>query len=500
MGLWPSGASGARSKRSCAVAQLHSRPTRPAYVSEWVAHHLDTSDTPQARADPYHGAVIARMRSVWEALNSSYWFVPALLGVGALGLSLFTLWLDQRLSDQWLVGLDLHYLPVIQSQGARAILTTVASSMITVAGVVFSLTLLVLTQAARQFGPRLLVNFMHDRTNQVVLGVFVATFAYALSVLRVVTDGDSDAGLEAFVPQLSLLIALFLTLVTVAVLVYFFHHIAQSVRVTHVLADVDETLMRRLRALAPFAADDDADAVEAAALHERFGDDFGVLRSRRGGYLQEVDSAALVELAAEHDAVIRVRPVVGSFVMRDTPLADVHPTRATDALADGVDVAMSLGEDRSLTQDLGFLFDELLEIALRALSASTNDPFTVRSCIDRIGQGLLQLDRRRLPAQVRHDDDGVARAFVPMQRKGLLARNLLAELRRRGRDRFLVTEHLVTMLTTLRREAGDPAILAAVEEELEATLDAAATTLAERDHARLRAIAARTDADAATFS
>ena len=441
--------------------------------------------------------MIARLHGVLAKLNSSYWFVPALLGVGALGLSLITITIDVNLSDRWLVELGVVYLPAMQSEGARAVLTTVASSMITVAGVVFSLTLLVLTQASRQFGPRLLVNFMHDRTNQVVLGVFVATFVYALSVLRVVTD-DGEAGFEAFVPQLSLLIALLFTLATVAMLVYFFHHIAESVRVTHVLADIDRALKQRLQSLPE--RDEDPDGSEAAAIHARFREDAGALTARRGGYLQEVDAATLAELAHERDAFIRLRPVVGSFVLRGTPLADVHPTTATDALADGVDRAVILGEDRSLTQDLGFLFDEYLEIALRALSPSTNDPFTARSCVDRIGQNLLELDRRQVPPQVHRDEDGVARVFVPLQSKGLLARYLLAELRRGGKEHFIVIEHLVEMLATLRREARDPAMLVAVEEELEAVIEVTEETLSGRDHARLRAIAERSDADAATFS
>jgi uncharacterized membrane protein len=123
--------------------------------------------------------MVSRLKAAWEDLNSSYWFVPAALGVGAFLLSIATLAVDRRLSQAWLQRLDLDVLPVIQSEGARSVLTTVASSMITVAGVVFSLTLLVLTQASSQFGPRLLNNYMRDRTNQFVLGIFVATFVYA---------------------------------------------------------------------------------------------------------------------------------------------------------------------------------------------------------------------------------------------------------------------------------------------------------------------------------
>jgi uncharacterized membrane protein len=439
----------------------------------------------------------SRLRDAWDALNSSYWFVPATLGVLAVALSMVTLTADRQLPDGWLRDLDLAVLPVIQSEGARSVLTTVASSMITVAGVVFSLTLLVLTQASSQFGPRLLNNYMRDRTNQVVLGVFVATFVYALLVLRVVTGGDGEVGIDAFVPHLSVLVALVLTFLTVAVLVYFFHHVAQSVRVTHVLSEVDDALRKRLEALAERGTDDgDRDDPEnvAAAIPLDFRDDLGVVAARRGGYLQSVDADALVTRAAAAGAVVRIVPIGGAFVMRDGALAEVHPASAADALADAVHGAVSLGPDRSLTQDLAFYFDEFLEIALRALSPSMNDPFTARSCIDRIGQGLLLLDRRRLPRQVHVDEDGVVRAFVPLQGKGTLARHVLAELRRASAGNLFVTQYLLETLVVLRREARGAAIRIAVDDELAAIVPDAEGDAAERDHARLRAMVAHAEA------
>jgi uncharacterized membrane protein len=444
-------------------------------------------------------SMISRLRDAWEALNSSYWFLPAALGVGAFLLSLATLSVDRRLPQDWLLRLDTDALPMIQSEGARGVLTTVASSMITVAGVVFSLTLLVLTQASSQFGPRLLNNFMRDRTNQFVLGIFVATFVYALLVLRVVTGGDGDSGIPAFVPHLSMLVALVLTFFTVAVLVYFFHHIAQSVRVTHLLADVDDALRSRLEDLNERDPDEHGSDREepeqiALAIPLDFRDDLGVVPAGRGGYLQAVDADGLVAKAAGANAVVRIVPVVGAFVMRGAPLAEVHPATAAGALSAAIHRAVALGPDRSLTQDLAFYFDEFLEIALRALSPSMNDPFTARSCIDRIGQGLLLLDRRRLPRQVHVDEDGVVRAFVPLQGKGALARHVLGELRRASTGHPFVTQHLLETLVILHRTVGSAAIRVAVDDELAAIVPDAESSISARDHARLRAMVAHAEA------
>ncbi|MFU8889287.1 MAG: DUF2254 domain-containing protein [Trueperaceae bacterium] len=443
--------------------------------------------------------MLSRLKSAWEALNSSYWFLPATLGLGAFLLSLATLAVDRRLPQDWLRRLDLDVLPMIQSEGARSLLTTVASSMITVAGVVFSLTLLVLTQASSQFGPRLLSNYMRDRTNQFVLGIFVATFVYALLVLRVVTGGDSEAGIDAFVPNLSVMIALLLTFFTVAILVYFFHHTAQSIRVTHVLGEVDDSLRRQLEAHAEIEPDggdgDGANPEEVAlAIPLDFRANLGVITARRGGYLQSVDAEGLVASATKADAVVRIVPIAGSFVFRGVTLAEVHPASAADGLGDAVHRAVSLGPDRSLTQDLAFYFDEFLEIALRALSPSLNDPFTARSCIDRIGQGLLLLDRRRLPRQVHVDDDGVVRAFVPYQGKGTLTRHVLAELRRASAGNVFVTQHLLETLVVLRRSVRGNAIRIAIDDELAAIVPGSEGSAPERDHARLCAMVAHATA------
>ncbi len=438
--------------------------------------------------------MLSKALSVWRELNASYWFVPAVLGVVAVALSVVTLSVDHRLGDDWLARWDAAAFAPMQSEGARAVLTTIAASMITVAGVVFSLTLLVLTQASSQFGPRLLLNFMHDRTNQFMLGAFVSTFVYSLLVLRVVTGGDGG-GIAAFVPQVSVLVAMALTFFTVGLLVYFFHHVAESVRATHVLGDVDDALQAMLDDLPEPA---EGTTVGADDVPSDFRDDLGVIEARSGGYLQAVDVASLVESASTHEAVIRILPTVGSFVTRGAPVAEVHPASAVEALEDTVHQAISTGDDRSLTQDLGFVFDELLEIAIRALSPSMNDPFTARSCIDRIAQGIVRLDRRGLPAQVHADDDGVVRAFVPLQATGPLTRHLFAELRRASVGTLFVTQHLLEALVMLHGLVRTAAIRTAVEDELEAIVRDGASALPPHDHARLLAVMSRSGIDVAT--
>jgi uncharacterized membrane protein len=346
--------------------------------------------------------------------------------------------------------------------------------------------MVVLTQASSQFGPRLLVNFMHDRVNQFVLGAFVATFLYALLVLRVVRVEDDDVGVSAFVPHLSVGVTLLLAIVNVALLVFFFHHTAQSVRVSHVLAGISRTLERRIDATR--REDDEFDAPE---LSVDVREDAAMLDAPVGGVLQSVDVDGVVDLAREHDAVVRLLYVPGLFVWKGAAYAEVHPASAADAVGDRLIELVSLGEDRSLGQDLGFLFDELLEVAVRAMSPSMNDPFTAMNCIDRITQGLLLLDGRPAPRETHADEEGVLRAVVPLQTRGQLAHRLYAELRNHVVRDLMATERQLEALRTLVREVGDHELARAAEEEFDALRADARSAFSEHDFAMLPARVAK---------
>ena len=417
----------------------------------------------------------SRFRHVWESIHSSYWFVPGLMAIAALGLSLLTLRLDRTLKSETLEAVRLIYLS--QPEGARALLSTVAGSMITVAGVTFSIVIVVLSLASQQFGPRLLRNFMRDTANQLVLGTFVATFLYCLMVLRAVRSEDDGGGTALFVPQLSLTVALAITIVNLGVFIFFIHHIAESIQVETMLKHVSNQLRRRL----------ESNAHEAVAFPDRKGGaglepapfpaDSSPLLARRSGYLQAIYEKGLIHLARERDVVVRLRVRPGDFLMEGLPLADVA-TRSGEPSGDGelaeaFDEHLSLGPHRTPEQDVAFLFEQLLEIGLRALSPSVNDPLTAMHAIDRITEHLRQLDRRDPPPQGRADDDGELRVIVPPLDEAALARRLLGALRTYGADHPLVARRLLERLHQLHDGARSEGLAAVCVEEAERLVDAA---------------------------
>ncbi|MEM8695418.1 MAG: DUF2254 domain-containing protein [Pseudomonadota bacterium] len=348
--------------------------------------------------------MIARLRSVWLSINASYWFFPALFSIIAFILSFVTVYLDRNGAAEWLTSVP--WLEPARPEGARTVLTVIAGSMIGVAATVFSITIAAVAYASGNYDPRLLTNFMEDRGNQLSLGVFIATFVYALIVLRVVRGEDerpastADAAattLPGFTPQLSLLVATAMAIWAVGVLVYFLHHIPAGIRINTVLQGIGERLVRDIK--------------------RRFPDEEGKREpqeARRGapipaesnGYLEIIDFETLDAIAERTDGRIALRLRTGDFVHRGVPLAEVDGTDVDDDLADCIRDCFVTGGMRTATQDLEHLIDELVEIALRALSPGINDPFTAVTALHWLSAGMAELARRDLdrgPEQDKYD-------------------------------------------------------------------------------------------------
>ena len=346
-----------------------------------------------------------RLLHWWGYLNSSYWFVPALMLAAAATLAYLTLYIDSRalLTPKgfgWLYGGGV--------EGARTLLGTVASSVITVAGVVFSITIATLTQASTQFGPRLLRNFMGDTGNQVVLGTFVSTFAYCLLVLRTIYGGEDG---EGNVPHLSVTTAMALAGASIGVLIFFIHHVARSIQAPYLVAAVGAELDRAVTQLFPEElgeparrepGDSDADVPPP----ETFAENARRINAPRSGYVQAIDDDGLMTTAREADVIVRLEVRPGDFIIRDLPLMHVYPPeRVSDEICRRLEQSFIIGRSRTPEQDVEYAINQLVEIAVRALSPGINDPFTACTCVDWLGAALCRLAGRKFPSPLRCDEE-----------------------------------------------------------------------------------------------
>jgi uncharacterized membrane protein len=430
-------------------------------------------------------------------VRSTYWFLPALMTVAAVFLSLLLTAVDRSVRE---VPAWLGWAYGGGAEGARALLSAVAGSMITVVSVTFSVMVVALTVSSQHFGPRLLRSFMRDRPAQLVLGTFTGTFAYCLMVLRTV-QGDDGESYEPFIPHFAVSGAVVLALAAVGALIYYVHHVALSMQVTEITRRIGHELEYAIARLYP-------DRIGAEAQPGRSHPPTAPADAERviaatSGYVQNVDDNALFALGRERETTIWLEATPGDFVAKGDVLALVHPAangegKSAAAIID----AYVIGSERSLEQDAGFAVQQLVEIALRALSPGVNEPFTAITVVDWLSGSLAALAQRQIPAATRTDRSGrvhivalprtfaslVREAFEPIalqagRTPAVMARLLdaltrLATMAQRHEDRQAIADLGRTILTTTMRDVEDDAQRSRLAERcarLQATLDLSAT-------------------------
>lgn len=388
----------------------------------------------------------------WDHIRSSFWFLPSIMAAGAVVLSFATVALDKTVATQGIKAFDWVYTG--GAEGASAVLQTIAGSMITIAGVVFSLTLVALSLASSQFGPRLLRNFMRDTTNQLVLGTFVATFLYCLLVLRTIRRADA----VAFVPHLSVTLGVLFALASLWVLIYFIHHVSVSIQADEIVARVGSELndvIERLYPvpivlpLRPISENNSTNLPDAG--------DGRAVGAPHDGYLQIIDTDALAELAEEEEILLRVERRPGHYIVKGSPLITVWPgERICDDLSARMTSAFVVGNQRTPSQDIEFPVYQLVEIAVRALSPGVNDPFTAVVCLDRLSSALSRLAQREMPSGERRDADNRLLLIVPSQNFSDIVDAAFNQIRQDARSNAAVTIRLLETITVIAQVARRP--------------------------------------------
>ncbi len=342
--------------------------------------------------------VLSRANVWWHNVLEGFWFVPGTVVLGYVALGLLLVEVD-RAGDENGLGLGFGG----DAEAARGILSTIAGSLITVAGVAFSLTIVVLVLVSSQFSPRTLPQFLGDRLNQVTAGTFVGVFAYCLVVLRTVRSANGGSG--AFVPSLSVTVSIVLALAALALLLVFIHHMGVSIQASHLAARVGRDSLAAVERLYPERygePEDDSRRDELLRSWHNGGEPGGVSPGRTG-YVAAVQLDRIAELFDGSEVRLHVAVCPGDFVTSASLLVSVWPA---DALDDerraAVRQCVGLANERDLRQDALYGVRQLADIAVKALSPGINDPTTATTCIGYLGAVLEQLAARDVPAQVRH--------------------------------------------------------------------------------------------------
>lgn len=376
------------------------------------------------------------LRTWWDALRTSFWFVPAIMAGIAAGMAATAPsvdgWLDAR-PDR-----NVPWFVYVSAPGdARQLLSTLLASMMTMTSLVFSITMVVLTLAANQFGPRLIRSFMATPQTQLVLGTFVMTIVYSLLALSSV-GWRTGAGPFAY---MSVTVAIGLALISVGFLVLYIHELGRSIMSETLIERVGGELDTVMRGLGPLEAGQ-LDPEEE--LPHDFDSRAELLGPPRAGYVQAIEFGKLVEAGRRADVLIGLYFKPGDFVTEGGKSIAIYPgERCTPELAETVRDGVVIGIHRTPVQDVEFAIRHLVEIAVRALSPGINDPYTAISVINRLSASLSRLLQRRLPRAVFADEEGGVRVVCPRPTYASMIGAAFDQIRQNGADKPIVLIHLL---------------------------------------------------------
>ncbi len=366
-------------------------------------------------------------------IRSSLFFIPALFIAGALLLARVLTWIDGHV--------DLEGVPIVigsTAAGARALLGTAAGATITVAGIVFSVTVVSVQLASSQFSPRVLQGFLRDRFKQNVIGLVVGTFTYCLVVLAVTRGTEGRA-------RLAVTVALALAVLSILAIVAFIDQSARSMQVGEVVRRIADETLHHIRRAHPERGT--LPAVEAREAPMPPGEGYTV-RAPDDGWVQEVDADALLR-ALPPDGVMRLDTRVGAFMAAQMPLATIWPEPKREGIERPVRRAVKLGRTRTLLQDEAFGVRQLVDIALRALSPGVNDPTTANEVLVHLAGIVREVMVRDLPPRVVAGEEG-RRLFLPHNLdRPAFVRAAFAEIRVAAMNQPAVLGTLVRVLAGL---------------------------------------------------
>lgn len=341
-----------------------------------------------------------RLKVIWGNIHSSLWFLPsaivALFAIFAIGL----IQADSSDMDDFLERWPRLF--GAGAESARVMLGTIASSIMAVVSVTFSIIVVALTLASSQYSPRVLRNFMGSRVTQTVLGLFAGIFCYSLIVLRTIRGGDDNP----FVPSLAVFFGFIFALLSVGVLIFFIHHIASSIQASNVIQSVQKETSAAIERLFPKKLGESIEPPgEAHDQAQSDAMDWQAIPALRNGYLQHVDNDGLLRLAKQHDVVIKMNCYIGDYIVEDTDFVHVAGAGIDDrGFAKALNNQFNINSYRTANQDPAFGIRQLVDVALKALSAGINDTTTAVTCIDFLTTILKQLAEREFPSPYRQHE------------------------------------------------------------------------------------------------
>lgn len=423
-----------------------------------------------------------KLKQLWSNLRSTFWFLPFLIVLTNIVYAVVLIQIDYAGGDQWLAQWPRIF--GVGAEGARAMLSTLAGSMMSVMGITFSMTLLALTLASSQYTSRVLRNFIRSRVTQVTLGVFAGIFVYCLIVLHTIRTGDAP-----FVPSLAVFFAFVLAFGGIAILIFFIHHIASSIQASSIIASVANDTNASMDRL--FRGEWEPDLETAGGeenerllpvLDERT---WYAVPAQLSGYIQSVDDDAILRLARGSRTIVRMELGIGAFVVQDAALASLAltypPDQETIVALNG---AYRIGRHRTADQDPAFGIRQIVDMALKALSPGINDTSTAVMCVDYLTAILARLVCRQFPPSQGYEGETLRVIAIVPTFEGLLT-EAFDQIRESAAGNVAIMARMLGAIDTIASLTLSPSRLRALDEQVRWIAELAERSI-ESTHDRAR--------------
>lgn len=387
-----------------------------------------------------HSGAVMRGERVSEYVSAALWVLPFASGVAAIGVGLGLSHVAIA-PGSWLAVIGF---PGSASQ-ARDLLLAFTGTVVTVIALVLGLSVVALQMASTQYSPRLLRNFLRDRTNQVVLGIFIGTFTYCAAGLFTVGTGPDEADF----PRLAVSGSLMALFASLAAVVVFADHLAHSIQVDAIMGRVEHESLAVARRLASEVV-----AVPPTPPPWAVG-----VQAMSSGYVVTAHPEVLLPLAVKYGVSIALKRRVGEHVVAGRHLVEIWKPGPEDPLPDleeferVLDRAVGIGFERTRQQDAAMGIRQLVDTACKALSPAVNDPYTAVQAVDHMAVIFAELARHPLGPVV--TGQGRVVVVVPARRFEEYLATMCGLVRRYGAAEPTVDVALLRLLENCASAARD---------------------------------------------
>ncbi len=343
-----------------------------------------------------------KFKYYWNELKMTFWFIPVLILIISILMSIGFVYLDGIVTIPR-EGLARIFF-VNSPDSARSILTTISGAMIGAAGTVFSITLVALTLASSQFGPRLVKNFMYVRLNQIVLGSYISTYLYCLLVLNAIRESNG----YVFIPSISIFIAILAALINIILLIVFIHQIAVSIQPDKVIDDISKVIYDQVKSIFPEEKDEEVEKIQKhiiPSIKSKYQHITPIV-CPKSGYLQYIDNETLLDLVSKYDGMLDLHYRLGNYAVQGLELGLLYTHDLLDKeKIDNIRDQFLIKTSKTARQDIEYSIYQMVEIAVRALSPGVNDPFTAFIIIDNLTAVLCYLAKKKFPLKYMADKE-----------------------------------------------------------------------------------------------